>query len=111
MKKLHLMAAFLLLNVFVNSQITDIYWQKLISDPSQFSTVCNSFDMYIHSTYPDSIPPDKLGNIKNYFRFVHFWKSRIGNIDDGISYKPYRDAIINLLTDPYCATRTLPIGN
>ncbi len=102
MKKIIISAILLLLSVIAFSQITDNYWNKLESTANNFSQVSDSFDIYINSTYPDSIPQDKLGNIKNYFRFVNFWKSRTGEINNEVSYKPYQDAILNLLTDPVC---------
>lgn len=105
MKKLFLSIVFIMLNLFVFSQVTDSYWEKIESNAANFTQVSDSFNIYINSTYSNSIPSDKLGNIKNYFRFVDFWKSRIGLINDETSYKPYQDAIIGLLADPICDSR------
>lgn len=104
MKKIYLSTTLIFLNVLVFCQITDNYWGKLVDDPSNFSQVIDSFDVHISTNYPDSIPLNKLSNIKDYYRFVNFWKSRLGEINNETSYKPYQLAMLDLLTNPACNT-------
>ncbi len=66
MKKICLITTLLVLNVVVFSQITDSYWEKLATEPEHFDQIFDAFDMYMSTTYPDSILQDKLENIDEY---------------------------------------------
>jgi len=104
MKNIYLLTAFLFLNVIAFSQITDNYWEKLAFEPEHFDQIVDTFNTYLSKTYPDSVPQDKLSNIKDYQRFVYFWKSRLGIDSSQASYEPYQKAVINNLSRGYCAT-------
>ena len=83
-------------------QSNDEYWRLLEVNPQNFTAITDSFELYIADEYPDSIPQSKLANIKDYYRFVNHWKSRIGIINDTLSYLPYTEAALANLLDPYC---------
>ncbi len=104
MKKKYLFLCLAVFNIqLIFAQVTDSYWERMYDNPSDFIEDVKTFDQYINTTYRDSIPQEKLGNIKNYHRFVHFWKSRLGKVNNTISYEPYQKAIQNLsINGGYC---------
>jgi len=83
-------------------QINDNTWQSISSDVKDFYTVKNQYEAYIHQQYPDSIPIEKLGNIKNFYRMVNFWKRRIAFENDSTSFLPYIQSINNHEYMPVC---------
>ncbi len=104
MKKLLFLLLLFLSVSMLFSQITDNYWEKLAFEPEHFDQIVDTFNTYLSTTYPDSVPQDKLSNIKDYQRFVYFWKSRLGIDSSQASYEPYQKAVINNLSRGYCAT-------
>jgi len=76
-------------------QYNDNTWQSIKTDGKDFYTVKNQYEAYLSQQYPDSIPTGKLGNIKNYFRMVNFWKKRLGIENDSTSFLPYIQSINN----------------
>ncbi len=91
---------FLLFNGY--SQKNDHFWKKLCTSPHEYHTIVDSFNIYLHSAYPDSIPSDKMKNVKDFHRFVYFWGKRLGEINDSISYKPYSMAAMENSHLPFC---------
>lgn len=104
MKKLlvSFIALFVLISGF--SQDNDNYWEALYTSPYDYSTLVDSFYIYVNSTYPDSIPYDKLKNIKEFHRFVYFWNGRMGIMNDSLSYLPYSIAAKENSHTPYCSS-------
>jgi hypothetical protein len=103
MKKfLYLFLISFLINNITIAQINDEYWKQLEVNVQNFTSITDSFNTYISNQYPDSIPTVMLPNIKDYYRFVNFWKSRLGLVNDTLSYLPYTEATLNNLFDPYC---------
>jgi hypothetical protein len=103
MKKLLYIVIFILLLPSTQfAQIDDQYWNLLKVDVQNFTAIADSFDNYLAYQYPDSIPRQQLPNIKDYYRFVNFWKSRLGSVNDTLSYLPYLQAAILNMDNPYC---------
>ncbi len=75
------------------SQENDYSWYKITSDPTNFWSDIHDYENYYKSKYPESLPEEKLGNIKDFYRFVNFWKSRMGLVDGQLSYLPYYEAL------------------
>ena len=71
--------------------------------PYNFPAITDTFENCLFSQYPDSIPDSSFKNIKDYYRFCYYWGSRLGVVNDSLSYDPYQIAAINNLADPYCS--------
>jgi photosystem II stability/assembly factor-like uncharacterized protein len=101
--KVVLCTLFLLTGPFLLAQIDDQYWEKIEIDAHHFTTVTDLFNNDIGAHSSDSIPQERIKSIKNYYRFINFWKGRLGAIDDTtLSYTPYLKAGINNIFNPYC---------
>jgi hypothetical protein len=86
------------------AQENNNYWRKLEVDAQHFTSVTDLFNNDFSAKYPDAVPNTKLKSKKDYYRFVNFWKCRLGLIDDTtLSYTPYSKAGINNIFNPYCA--------
>jgi hypothetical protein len=93
---------FFLIQVNGQNEINDNYWKILCNDPSEFSNVMDSFNLYIQRNYPDSVPKDKEIYIKDYHRFVNFWQHRLGLSESNLSYEPYFQAVKANMINPIC---------
>jgi len=102
MKKITLFFVSLFFFSLLTAQNSDYYWKGLFDKPYEFAAITDTFETYIKDTYPDSIPQNKLKNIKDFYRYVYFWKSRLGIINDSLSYLPYAQAAWNNSLTPYC---------
>ena len=102
MKKNTLFFVSLFFFSLLTAQNSDYYWKGLFDKPYEFVAITDTFETYIKDTYPDSIPQNKLKNIKDFYRYVYFWKSRLGIINDSLSYLPYAQAAWNNSLTPYC---------
>ena len=83
-------------------QTNDNSWKAVNRDGSNFYTIKNQFDSYLQQEYPDSIPKSKLSNIKDYYRTINFWKSRLSIDNDAVSSLPYIESINTFMSQSYC---------
>ncbi len=102
MKKILILLIVLFLTELTIAQENDYSWYKIIDDPRNFWQDVHEYESYYKSEYPESIPEEKLGNIKDFYRFVNYWNSRLGIVDGELSYEPYIEAIKEFNLNPYC---------
>jgi len=102
MKRAILIILGLLFMHCATAQNDDYSWTSLIHNPASYDSICNAYDSYILTTYPDSIPESALPAIKRYYRYKYFWNNRLGLEDGEVSYSPYNKAVLNIMDDPAC---------
>lgn len=62
---LFFVSLFLVIQLYGQNEINDNYWKILYTNPSEFPTVMDSFELYLQRNYQDSIPEDKEASIKD----------------------------------------------
>ena len=78
-----------LISFTIIAQVNDNSWKEMLQDGASFYSTKNNFEAYVRQEYVDSIPNSKLSNIKDYYRFVDFWKPRIGTTNNLTNYSDY----------------------
>ncbi len=81
----------------------DDQWKSAFTEPQNFYSIWNSYDQYLTTTYPDSIPSSKRAEIKSAIRFFKFWKSRMAMVNGQLSYSPYLTDIMPGSINPNCS--------
>lgn len=102
MNKILLFIICIFLLKLVPAQSDDYSWTALIGDAASYDSICNAYDDYILSTYPDSIPESVMPALKRYHRYNFFWNSKLGLVNNEASYMPYTKAAVNNMLNPIC---------
>lgn len=89
MKKIALICLLLFTNSLLFAQISAKSWKNVLIHCFDFYAITSAYDNYLKTTFPDSIPKEKLSEIKNYYRFLNFWKSRLGVANNATNFEDY----------------------
>jgi hypothetical protein len=93
MKKILFLTISLLVIHFASAQNNDYAWKALTSNASSYDSICDAYNNYLRTTYPDSIPKSVIPALKRYHRYKYFWNSRLGLVNGQASYTPYNKAL------------------
>ena len=96
MKKITLSLCLLFCSLFTYGQSNDFKWMQIVHDANNFINIADSFQTFILAEYSDSIPKEKLPNIKDYYRYYKFWKSRLSYEQGNASHDTYLQATNSL---------------
>lgn len=89
MKKIALICLLLFTNSLLFAQISINSWNKAVTNGNNFYSITTAYDHYLKTNFSDSLPKEKLSEIKNYYRFLNFWKSRLGVENSITNYDDY----------------------
>jgi len=108
MKKIIILFTLYLAATSLFSQINDLYWKRIKSDPKNYVTIIEDYQNWLKTKYPDSIPSGALPNLKEFYRYVNYWTPRLGTDENGeFSYLNYYDVASDVYLDPICDTSDL----
>lgn len=99
---------FTLFLLFVCSQIyaqlrQSSSWQEIKYSPENTISVVNNYENYLNTVDVNTLSDPEVFDIKQYYRFMNFWKSRVavdasGNYD----YTLYTKLAQTIQYDPFC---------
>lgn len=100
MRTLPLIIILFCINSQLFSQSGTDSWKKVLKDGKEFYKITSVYDNYLKTALTDSIRREEFSNIKNYYRFLNFWKSRIGVENDITNFENYFENLNTL--SGYC---------